>query len=198
MRQKQKRKDRQSPGVEPRTPRYQDTSGLMLWALLGICTLTNLVKTILSTFLIDIIVPVHAELNSYTLFASHITIGDKLRTPTLFVPYNRQEWLNCIVFRIFSFTFISSLVCVTFWHAILTVHLLSSFFYFIIGDKLHTSMIFVHCNVQTRIPKLCSFVHTRSAQLEVAHTHCIDLSDTVYIYSGKHSREKTFTNFKVL
>ena len=28
-----------------------------------------------------------AALNSYTLFVSHITIGDKLRTPTLFVPY---------------------------------------------------------------------------------------------------------------
>ena len=26
-------------------------------------------------------------MNSYTLFASHITIGDKLCTPTLFVPY---------------------------------------------------------------------------------------------------------------
>ena len=28
-----------------------------------------------------------AALNSYTLFVSHITIGDKLHTPTLFVPY---------------------------------------------------------------------------------------------------------------
>ena len=28
-----------------------------------------------------------AALNSYTLFVSHITIGDKLRTPSLFVPY---------------------------------------------------------------------------------------------------------------
>ena len=36
-------------------------------------------------------------------------------------------------------------------------------------------MIFVPCNVRARIPKLCSFVHTCSAQL--AHTQCIDLSD---------------------